>query len=287
MLRLLSFVFSVSPTQPITVANHMGRAVQQFALRKIFEPYSSSLSASLHDSNGIKPYTVSSLFHSNSARPLQQRITASDSAWFRITTVGEEVSNALHAWSNAMPAVIEIDQQYWQVHGVAKSSVEHPWAAETNLGNLIQSHHAAPPPRFLTLEFVSPTSFHSESLHVPLPIPSLVFQSLIDRWISLTPFALNDYLLFFAKQFIEVAGVSIDTRSVMLKNDPIVGFEGKVKYAIKRTNEGLTRLEPAIADELSRVHDDLVRSLALLTDFGFFCGVGTKTAAGLGMVTPL
>jgi CRISPR-associated endoribonuclease Cas6 len=280
---LRSIVVTVSPLRPQDVVNHMGRAVQQFALRQVFEPHSKTLSATLHDSSGVKPYTVSSLFEQGKVVPVRRRLTADDAVWVRITTIGNDVSTALITWCATPPAMIEIDNYGWRVRSVAQDTSEHPWASQTEVDALIQRHHTTPVPQSVGLDFISPTTFHSESLHVPLPIPALVFRSIGERWNHLTGVPLSDLLPLFAQQFLEVAGASIDTRSVMFRDTPFIGFEGRVRYQINGTNEGLARRDPATFATLMNAHAEMARAVAMLTEFATYCGVGVKTTAGLGM----
>src|SRR5690606_36691514 len=48
------------------------------------------------------------------------------------------------------------------------------------------------PPQQLTLHFTSATTFRSLGTNMPLPVPSLVFSSLLSRWCAFTALRLRE-----------------------------------------------------------------------------------------------
>lgn len=286
MTPVLSLVAHISPVRKQNISNHMGRAVQWFALRNIFEAHSKALSSRLHPvQNALpQPYTASTIYYSGSTRPLLGTISSDDDAWLRITGINTEVVEALLEWSQNLPAAIELNGYLWHVHGVMTSKVHHPWAGTTDFSDLIQDHLHQRQSRELSMEFASPSAFHSESLHVPLPIPALVFRKLADCWNAYAPTRLDQELPTFARQFVEVAATSINTTSVYLKNEPIVGFVGRTRFRINNVNRGLDKQDSTQSSYLHHNHANLSRALALLTDFAFYSGIGIKTTMGMGMV---
>lgn len=285
MSRLQSIAVQIRPAALAVIKGHMGRAVQQFALSSIFEPYSSQLSAQLHDENKVKPYTTSGLFRPETTQPLRSGQHQNTSTWFRITGIGDEINDALDQWCKKAPAKIEIDNQLWWVDRLIPPAETTPWTAQTTIQSLIQAHRDALPQRTIKLIFASPTAFRSESLPVPFPLPKLLFRSLADRWNAFIPqeHRLGEEIFTFAEQFIEITDFSGETEKVMLKGEVFTGFVGGVKYHVNASNAGFVKRFPEEARKFTKIHVDLSRAVAMLTDFAFFCGVGIKPTAGMGM----
>ena len=66
----------------------------------------------------------------------------------------------------------------------------------------------------------------------------------------------------------------------------VQAFRGNATYFLEAPTKSLHRLaetDPHAAEALER-YDDLGCLLNLLTDFGFYSGVGIKTAQGMGMM---
>lgn len=268
----------------LTVENHMGRAVQQLVL-DLVRRVDPSLSEALHALSQTKPYAASGLLLPESARPVLGKLAVGDRAWVRVVGLSSEVVAALDRSLERAPAEVEIDRVRWQVESVGRDSAEHPWAGRAALTDLIQHHRAADPPGKLTLEFATPTGFHSGGLNVPLPQPALVWGSLLRQWNDLCPLPLPDDLTPFIAWQVMLNRYRAETQILRFKQgSQQIGFTGQATFAIARRNEQLERSDPALAERLSAQGDELARALGLLAEFAFYCGVGIKTTTGMGMV---
>jgi CRISPR-associated endoribonuclease Cas6 len=148
-----------------------------------------------------------------------------------------------------------------------KSEVHHPWAAATNYEDL-----SAPwllgrvtPPRLVTLEFFSPTTFKSEGRHMPVPLPHLVFGSLLDRWNAFAPVAFPPEVRRYAEECLALSSYQLRSSGVVLKEGGLrMGAVGRARY---------------VTTNFDRYWMSLIQ---LLADFAIFAGLGAGTGMGLG-----
>ena len=119
-----------------------------------------------------------------------------------------------------------------------------------------------PVEKFIELQFFTPTSFKQGKNIQPFPLPELVFNGLLRRWNIFAPEKLH-----FPK--IEWSGVvaayELKTYAMKMEGGAEIGAEGWVRYRF--------------AD------NEQARIAAILANFAFFCGIGRKTAMGMGQVT--
>ncbi len=148
-----------------------------------------------------------------------------------------------------------------------KSEIHHPWALATNYEEL-----SAPwllgrvtPPRLVTLEFFSPTTFKSEGRHVPVPLPHLVFGSLLEKWNAFAPVVFPPELRRYATECLALSSYQLHSRGVMLKEGGLrMGAMGRARY---------------VTTNFDRYWMSLIN---LLADFAIFAGLGAGTGMGLG-----
>jgi CRISPR-associated endoribonuclease Cas6 len=121
----------------------------------------------------------------------------------------------------------------------------------------------------LDLRFLSPTSFHSQGNHYPLPDPVLVFSSYLTRWNVFAPeeLRINVALLDVVSAHLVIAHYRLETEMVDFGGYNQVGFTGIVKYRIKKS------------ELLGR---EMCKRLNALADFANYCGTGHKTTQGMG-----
>lgn len=127
----------------------------------------------------------------------------------------------------------------------------------------------------LSWEFATPTAFHHSGLTIPLPLPSLVFGSLIHAWDQFSLLPMPVTLHAFVDRQVGIARHRIATRIVHFgKKEQHIGFVGTATYRFLAERSGLS------PDEFHQ----RVRMLVLLAAFAFYAGVGIRTAAGMGQV---
>lgn len=281
--ELAAIVLSLRATHALEIRERMGRASQQLAL-KIMQQHSAALSAAVHDSNTVKPFTASALLWADSTQRVRGTVHAGERAWVRITGLNREIVAALNNYAAHPPGHEEIDNRAWEVEEVASTTAQHRWAGHEDYRDVIDTYWGGPRPERVTFDFASPTTFHSKGLDVPLPLPIFVFRSLIERWNAFAAEPLPAHLLDFVEQFVAVT--KYETQTAMLggkSGSKHTGFIGTVGFSILANNPGLKAHDPVLADTLFEHRDLFSRLVAALGQFAFYSGVGRQTTTGMGM----
>ncbi|HCE18257.1 MAG TPA: CRISPR-associated protein Cas6 [Anaerolinea thermolimosa] len=229
------------------------------------------LAARLHDEQGPRPFTVSTLMGAGAHRALDP----SRLYTLRFTALQAEVTLALREASAAggplaPGARLELDYLPFVVEQVFFTSDGHPWAGEGSYRQLMSAHLVQPaPPRRLRLRLASPTGFRSAEKQQPFPLPELVFGSLLERWNSFSPMAFPAEVRRFAAECLGVSAFNLSTRSARLKDSGLrIGCVGEVTFT---------------ALHYDRYWMNVLHTLAA---YAFFSGVGASTPLGFGQASP-
>lgn len=122
------------------------------------------------------------------------------------------------------------------------------------------------PTRQFDLSFLTPTAFSQNRLYLPLPVPTLMFRSWLERWNHFAPVYLgSDDMIGYLGETVALQRHRIQTRSFQVHNSHISGFTGNVTLKV-----------------LSRVDLLLMHVAHLLVQYGNFAGTGVKTRLGMG-----
>ncbi|QPC80539.1 CRISPR system precrRNA processing endoribonuclease RAMP protein Cas6 [Phototrophicus methaneseepsis] len=250
---------------------YMGRAAHKLGLGLLGE-VAPELAQRLHDTNAMLPLTVSDLFQSDAQHH-----------WLRMTGLNAEVVSAIETAAN-QPGLAVDD---WTV--AAAMTRMHDWSGVSSITDLLREGWQNQ--REIRLHFETATAIKSKGLYRPLPDPTLIFKSLFERWKALVAAELPYRPSTEAWDLFLLYGVSVrdyQTRLVQvpMKQAMIPAFCGDVSYGVEPPTRALKRLaeQDALAAEVVAHYDDLCCLLNLLTDFGFYSGVGIKTAQGMGMM---
>lgn len=125
-------------------------------------------------------------------------------------------------------------------------------------------------PVAVRLEFLSPTAFHSRGRTVPLPLPELVFGSVLQRWCQWSSVDLGEGVSGVIVDHVAVRRHRIWTQAVKMVVTQ-AAFLGSAEFTLVKPPQHYAGL------------------LALLGIFAEYAGVGQKVGMGLGCVraTPL
>ena len=124
----------------------------------------------------------------------------------------------------------------------------------------------AEPERQLSLSFLSPTAFSQQRTYLPLPVPTLLFRSWLERWNHFSTIYLGDQeLLAYVESSVVLSRHRIQTNIFPIHNSNIGGFTGNIGLSI------LQRSDPLIAQVTN-----------LLAHYAQFSGTGIKTRLGMG-----
>ncbi|MEW6504970.1 MAG: CRISPR system precrRNA processing endoribonuclease RAMP protein Cas6 [Chloroflexota bacterium] len=272
---LLSLVLILRPL-PVPpderpLPNWWGRAAQALLL-DVVRRADEELAATLHDENGLRPYTASNLLgHFEARRPLPDqtytlRFTALMAPLTRLLIAAVQPGGAL-----APGTPVELDYLPFRIEAVHLDPSTHPWAATAAYADFSAERLlGAAPPRRLTLHFASPTTFHVNGKHLPLPLPEQVFASLLERWNAFSPLALPAETRRFAAECLHLSRYRLNSLPVPVKQGGLrIGAVGEATYTAARYDRFWLTV------------------LFTLAEFALFAGLGSGVAYGLGQARRL
>lgn len=189
------------------------------------------------------------------------------------------------------PPFMQLGKQMFLLEEViAEPDDASGWADCTSFGKLVdwartlRLGHA----QTLELEFASLTTFNRTNKrsqlygghHALLPLPQYVFPGLARRWQELAPHELEGMVQReLVEQYVENDGVvvsdyALQPHQVCFAHHPQRGFVGRCTYEVRGPDEKVT--EEAVLT--------VRQQILMLARLAFYCGVGYKTAMGMGQV---
>jgi CRISPR-associated endoribonuclease Cas6 len=267
---LISLILDLISTGSAILPPHLGRA-NYAATLDLLRQVDPDLSAQIHDSLGLKPFTCSSLLGAQSQRHATT-LAAGQHCSVRVTGLTPAVSQALRTGLiNDRPSFWELDHHRFQISDVIADSKRHPWAGQSSYETLAAARlAAAEPDRQVTLEFAAPVSFKSSKMNMPVPLPGLVFGSLAERWNAFTAIPLAGEARQVAEQTVAISRYRLESQPVEQKNQALrMGSVGVVTYR-------------ALGEDLYWLN-----VLQMLADFALYSGAGVQSATGMGQVRRL
>jgi CRISPR-associated endoribonuclease Cas6 len=271
MDSLLSLVLTLSPLRQAdpekTLPAWWGRAVHAMLLKTV-QAVNPALAESLHDEQGLRPFTASTLMGQFPGRrldleqPYRLRLSALNQALTDLLMQAAAPGGIL-----APGAVIELDFIPFRILNATWSADEHPWACATTYESLAATRLVAsePTPRYINLQLTSPTTFRTNGHMEPLPLPGMVFGSLLDRWNSFAPIAFPPEARRYAAECLVIDRFKLSSRAVGTKGEGIrLGAIGDVSY---------------VTLNYDRYWMSLMHTLAA---YSLFAGVGAGVSMGMG-----
>ena len=167
--------------------------------------------------------------------------------------------------------VVELDHIPFEVSAVYTDGGEDPWAGRTSYAALSAAHLLAgqAPARKIHLLFTSPTVFKSNDIQVPLPLPALVFGSLLAKWNRFAPVAMPEETRRYAEKCLAVSAFTLRSCLAGTKAEGVrSGAVGEVSYATLNADRYWMSLAQALAA------------------YAFYAGVGAGTTMGMGQCRP-
>ncbi len=288
---LIALVIELEALMPTHISNYMGRAVQ-FAALTLIGGSDPALAQTLHDDDKPKPFTTSGLMRGDI--PLYGDVNVGDRAWIRITGLSADVVAALmaacdggpDAARDAAPDAISINRQMWRVVGFHPETSSYQRLIERHAGR----HAGAHPDHRIDMRFITPTTFKSAGMNVPLPLPALVFDSLLLRWMAFTSHRLRDLpgdqMAAYLAHHIVISRHDIRTAMVRGKGGgKEIGFYGDVSFELLRRSDHLKKQDAALENLLQAEGVWFARTANLLAEFALYSGVGRKTTTGMGVIS--
>jgi len=265
---LISIVLTLESDTPATLPGHVGRANYAAALARLNQ-MDPALGGRIHGGDGPKPITCSGILNGRSNRDGME-IVPGQPYYLRISGLTGEVSQTLAAGLLAdRPLLWELDHHPFRVTGTTADSAVDGWAGQSSYESLAahQMLQGGQPQNTATLDFVSPTAFKSGGMQVPIPLPDLVFGSLVERWNAFSPVVLSPEVRRFGAEMVAISRYRLESRPVAQKNQALrIGGQGQVTYR-------------ALGGDRY-----WLGTLQMLADFALYSGVGVQTATGMGQV---
>jgi CRISPR-associated endoribonuclease Cas6 len=273
-MDLLSLVITLksksTPDQDKSLPRWWGRAAHALLLDLVREG-DPSLAERLHRDNQTRPFTVSTLM----GRFSQGKLDPREPYMLRLTALTHPIATVLKAATQngrlSLGNELELDYLPFEITALdpapAASSPASPWAGEDSYQELgaillLAKENA---PRRLSLSFTSPTTFKSGGMHVPVPLPELVFGSLLDRWNAFAPITFPEETKRYAAECLAIGRYKLSSRAVPMKKGGLrVGGVGEISY----TSLNYDRYWMSV--------------IGTLAEFARYSGVGAGTSMGLG-----
>lgn len=279
---LTSVVLLLHAARPTHLPPYLGRANQAQFLRRLaeVEPGADGL---LHDIEGPKPFTCSNLNGTEILGDRKCAIATDRLYWVRFTGLTEPVSALLlRALWEKRPQVWQLENGCFEVVDVICDASKHAWSGVARYEELATAHILGAGQQVgrgggrrngrcavdrVTLDFYSPTAFKSREMQIPLPMPGLVFGSMMARWNRFSPVELEPHMRQVGEEAIGVAKFNLRSMLVAQKNGgQRSGAVGQASYvALYRDAYWLSVFQ-------------------MLADYAFYSGVGVMTTAGMGQV---
>ncbi len=265
MTALTSLVLTLEAKQPLSLPPFLGRASHGALLRFVAEE-DRGLAERLHAPDERRPFTCSTLWGGR-RRGQSLVLEPGESAFLRYTGLSEEMSRQLERMAERPPHHIEIEGNPLAVRQATLDPADHPWAGRTSYEELASRRllPGGPLASRVELEFASPTAFRSGGRTLPVPLPDLVFSSLVEKWNSFAPVTVSEEVRRFAAECLAISRYRLSTQAVAGKGESVqIGFVGRCRYAVLNRDRYW----------LSLIH--------LLADYAFYAGVGYQTTVGMG-----
>ncbi len=288
-MDLLSLVLTLRPKTEGTPPPRLGRAAHAILLDRL----SPALADELHDEDGPKPFTCSTLMGPRAERyvspeqtytlrytALTAPVTAGLLAAFTVgdTLTFEGVTFDLVDLSSQSVNPPSVNPQSPNPPSVNPQSpnppsvnAPSPWAGSDDYQALAARHllpSGAEPRTAWTFLLAAPTSFQSQGVTQPLPLPGLFFGSLLQRWNAFAPVALPaDEVRRYAETMVGVSRFALRSAPGWDRGRGVrIGAIGRVTYrALNRDRYWLA-------------------VLSVLAAFARYSGVGAMTTMGMGQV---
>ncbi len=278
---LLSVAFSLTSIKSVPVLGSLGRPAQAWLLSQVMHAHP-RLAATLHDEDGVKPFTVSTLLDRHGhPHKAGDWLKEGQVCWLRITTISEELSAVfLNKVLKKLPNTLSLYKMDFRIDGYTLNSSEYSWAGQTTFADIAQDNRLVKATRDVRMEFVSPTAFRTNGNDIPIPVPQHIFRSLWQKWNATCPEAMqvDDLWPNFAADCIlvnELTAVNtVRWEFAEGTRGAANGFTGSVGFFLLP--------KAKVSEKWQPYWDGADAVLQSLASFAFYCGVGYHATVGMG-----
>lgn len=302
--RLYAMLLRLRPIQPGTLMPFSGKLAQGAFLTWLHAT-APDVAIWLHDGSKRRLFTCSSLHFSHSLQPslkaerenIHLPLDPQKAYPLRLTLLLGDLFplfyNALTQFSlpqtgSATPPFVRLGKQIFLLEEVLLANDDPSgWTGFTSLTSLVEKAKQMTFGRTasLTLEFGSLTTFCRGNnktgygmQHIMLPLPQLVFQSLLKRWEDIAPPELIHVIQterleeYLQKDGVIITDYTLTAHHVHFTTHQQPGFIGTCTYQLRGLNDKATTKTPLT----------LQQQIYLLAQLAFYSGIGYKTAMGMG-----
>lgn len=259
-----AIVYTLQPLRAARVPANLGRATHAAVLRLIRDA-DPALAERVHDDEGLKPLTVSNVLGLGPGK--QVEVTPERTYGLRVTLLSEALEALAPAWTPEALGELDLDGHAWRVVARAEAPDDDAWAgrvAYTELAAPLLERPGEQPSRW-SIQFAAPVTFRRRGANVPLPMPELVFGSLLEKWNAFAPIALPDEVRRYAEECLAVSRYDLRTIASPTSNGALqIGAVGRCTY-------------------ISTNHDRYWQAcITTLARFALYSGIGAGAARGWG-----
>lgn len=235
----------------------------------------------VHSAEGLKPFSTALLLNERQRRA--EHIRAGEEIKIRFTFLDDSLYPLLARYFLSTPDLrfdlVRTELTIARILSTPQSGEE--WAGCASFADLYAQ--ASDSEKQFSFQFVTPTFFKRgggpayPDLIVPLPLPDLVFGSLLRNWNQFSPtsFIEANLLKEICSHHVEMTHHRISSQVARLifprddsqyRTTTFPGFVGSCSF------------------RLVELHDQsIIQTLNALADFAFYAGVGAKTTMGFGV----
>ncbi len=261
-MSLLSLVLTMRPRTEREMPSTLGRAAHAALLRAV-DRVSPELAREMHDETTPRAFTCSSLRGKRQDGKVMPALTYT----LRYTALDAALADLL---PTLFPpgAEVELDDALFVVVQATSDPAQEAWAARLTYEELSGRWllARAMPDGRIGLRLYSPTAFKTAGKLQILPLPDLVFGSLLAKWNAFAPVALPAEARRFAAECLVVSRFELRSHAAPFKSESAFksGAVGNVTYSATNWD----RYWLAVMN--------------LLADYAQFAGLGVSTTMGMG-----
>ncbi len=271
MMMLTSTVIRLRARQDATLPDAMGE-YGHAAFLSLIREVAPELAIALHDSGGRRPYTVSPLYGGRKRERGNVEIVAGREYWMRFTIFDPQlyaVFGRYFAENASFDLDLVLGGARFGIEEVTTAPDQHRWGGYATFEGLLAEARDS---RIVPLRFQSLTAFSlgREPDVGPrceiLPVPLLVFDSLLQRWNLCAPQPLAERRAWreWVAEHVVVRQYQLKSEMWRFRKHVQIGFVGDCSFEARGKSV------------------DEVRQLNALAAFAFYAGVGMKTTMGMG-----
>lgn len=210
--------------------------------------------------------TYAEMMHQNSLRPYSQFLHFDknrNALYWRITSLNEQAKNEILDAAFSLPQKVFLKQKNVEIELLGKE-----FLPATGYGSLAEKYFTHPlAGRYVSFDFFTSCSFKSEGQYVIFPQPNFLLGSLVKRWNAFADRERLDAqgLVDDLAQEVYVADYKLRLQPFSVDGARIPAFRGNYTLGMK-------------SNLMSN------RIIAMLGEYANYCGIGIKTALGMGAV---